>query len=150
MVCRLAHGVTLVTQDIDVCCRFTPENLARLEEALADLHPVHRMTIPRRPFNLARDWRPGLNNLYLETDWGQLDCLSSVLAVGDFDAVREQSVEIGLSSGRCPVLGVDALIKAKKAMGRLQDKLAAIQLIAIRERKNRKRTASGKSRKDQP
>jgi hypothetical protein len=39
----VAHGVSLPTQDIDVCCRFTPENLLRLQGAIADLHPVHRM-----------------------------------------------------------------------------------------------------------
>lgn len=139
----VAHGVTLLTQDIDICCRFTPENLAKLEKALGGLHPAHRMTTPRRPFNLARDWRPGLNNLYLETDVGQLDCLSAVLAVGDYDTVREESVEVGLPCGRCPILGIDALIRAKKAMGRLQDKVAAMQLTAIRERKSRKRPGRG-------
>ena len=37
------HGVTLVTQDIDICCDFSAENLARLQAALNDLHPVHRI-----------------------------------------------------------------------------------------------------------
>ncbi|MBI5394553.1 MAG: nucleotidyltransferase [Verrucomicrobia bacterium] len=146
----VAHGVTLLTQDIDICCRFTPENLAMLEKALADLHPVHRMTTHRRPFDLARDWRPDLKNLYLDTDWGQLDCLSSVLAVGDFDAVQDQSVELGLPTGRCRVLGIDALIKAKNAMGRLQDKVAAMQLTSIRERKRQEEAVRSKPRRGRP
>lgn len=43
-ICNVLHGVTLVTQDVDVCCRFTPENLRRIEAALKDLHPLHRQT----------------------------------------------------------------------------------------------------------
>lgn len=140
----VAHGVTLLTQDIDVCCRFTRENLAKLEESLAGLHPAHRMMTQHRPFNLARDWTPDLKNLYLETDWGQLDCLGSVLAVGDFDAVHEQSIEVELPTGRCRILGIDSLIKTKKAMGRLHDKVAVMQLMAIQERQRPKKPVTSK------
>ena len=38
----VAHGVTLVTRDVDICCRFTERNLLRIQQAFADLHPVHR------------------------------------------------------------------------------------------------------------
>jgi hypothetical protein len=40
----VAHGVTLLTEDIDICCRLGPENLLRIQASLADLHPVHRLT----------------------------------------------------------------------------------------------------------
>ena len=33
----VAHGVTQLTQDIDICCRMTPDNLMRLQGALSDL-----------------------------------------------------------------------------------------------------------------
>lgn len=38
----VAHGATLVTRDVDICCRFTEENLKRIQSAVADLRPVHR------------------------------------------------------------------------------------------------------------
>jgi hypothetical protein len=38
----VAHGVTLVTRDVDICCRFSEANLMRIQSAFADLHPVHR------------------------------------------------------------------------------------------------------------
>lgn len=38
----VAHGVTLVTRDVDVGCRFTETNLMRIQKTFADLHPVHR------------------------------------------------------------------------------------------------------------
>ena len=66
----MAHGVTLLTQDVDVCCRLGADNLLRIQSALADLHPVHRMP-PQRPALMrtpktAAEFR----NLYLETDSG--------------------------------------------------------------------------------
>ena len=33
----VAHGVTLLTQDVDVCCRLGVDNLLRIQRALADL-----------------------------------------------------------------------------------------------------------------
>jgi hypothetical protein len=61
------HGASLVTKDVDICCRLGPENLRRLETAVKDLNPVHRMTPNKIPFvlndRLARD----LKNIYLRT-----------------------------------------------------------------------------------
>lgn len=130
----MAHGVSLPTQDIDVCCRFTPENLLRLQAAIADLHPVHRMVPSRPPLRLTEETSAGLRNLYLDTDWGQLDCLGAVLGVGEYQDVADYSVSVELSGGVCRILSIDALIRAKDAMGRPRDREAALQLRAIRER----------------
>src|SRR5579871_1321544 len=125
------HGVTLTTQDVDICCPFTPRNLLKLQKAVADLHPVHRITSQRLPLELTREKCRGLKNLYLETDLGVLDCLGEVLGVGNFTAVKRKSVIIGAEFGKCRVLGLDALIKAKRAMDRPRDREAVVQLEAI-------------------
>jgi hypothetical protein len=130
----VAHGVTLLTLDIDVCCRFSPENLLKIQAAIADLHPVHRMTPDRIPLRLTTANCVELQNLYLDTDYGQLDCLGIVLGIGDYDEVEEQSVKINLPGGECRILGIDGLIQAKKAMGRARDKQTILQLKAIKER----------------
>jgi len=130
----VAHGASLVTQDVDICCPFTLANLDRLQDALADLHPIHRLTPARLPLHITSDSIGRLENLYLMTDWGQLDCLSRVKGVGEFAAVQAASIPIQLPYGRCLVLGIDALIEAKLAIGETRDKLAVIQLEAIRER----------------
>jgi hypothetical protein len=39
----LHHGDTLVTQKVEVCARFTPENLRRIESAFKDFHQRHRL-----------------------------------------------------------------------------------------------------------
>lgn len=130
----LAHGVSLMTEDIDICCPFSEGNLRKLEQAIADLHPVHRMTPHRLPFQLTPDLVPALKNLYLRTDLGVLDCLSNVKGLGDYPAVKEVSIPLALPIGTCRLLGIDALIKAKEAMGGPRDQQAILQLKAIQER----------------
>ena len=133
----VTHGAALMTQDVDVACRFSPVNLLRLQAAQSDLHPFHRMTPSHLPLKLTRAKCRGLKNLYLATDWGQLDCLGEVLGLGGYDEVKKQSVVLSLEIGQCRVLSLDALIRAKKAMGRPRDHEAVRQLEAIRERTRR-------------
>jgi len=49
----VAHGASLMTRDVDVCCRFSLENLERLHKALVDLHPRHRMTLQKLCFEVS-------------------------------------------------------------------------------------------------
>jgi hypothetical protein len=129
------HGVPLVTRDIDICLPMTQANLTRLERAIADLHPVHRQTPQRLPFSVAADFPRGLQNVYLRTDWGVLDCLGEIKGIGDFAAVARRSLLVDLPIGACRILNLDALIDAKSALDRPQDKLALIHLKRIQQKK---------------
>lgn len=130
----VAHGVTLITQDMDVCCDFAADNLLRLQEAVKDLNPIHRMTPQRMPLELTAENCKGLKNIYLSTDWGQLDCIGEVQGVGDYEEVIRQSEEIELDIGMCRILKIQALIASKKAMNRPRDREAVLQLTAIQEK----------------
>ena len=123
----VAHGATLVTRDVDICCRFNEANLKRIQRALADLHAVHRSR-PDLRFDLRTEQCARLKNLYLKTDLGAVDCLSEVLGVGDFDAVLKESVEVELPFGSCRILNLDGLIRAKEAMNRDHDRITVRQL----------------------
>src|SRR3954468_3533417 len=90
----VAHGASLMTRDLDVCCRFSFDDLKRLHQALAELHPLHRMTPQKLPFEVSEQNWSRLNNPYLETDLGILDCLSEVAGFGDFETVRSRSIEL--------------------------------------------------------
>lgn len=131
----VAHGVTLVTRDVDICCRFNEANLMRVQLALADLHPVHRSR-PDLPLALTPDQCASLRNLYLKTDLGVLDCLGEVLGVGSFNEVAQHSVEVELPSGKCRVLGIDALIRAKEAMNRDHDRITVKHLQEIKKQQS--------------
>jgi hypothetical protein len=131
----VAHGVTLVTRDVDICCRFNEANLMRVEKAFADLHPVHRSR-PDLPLQLTPEQCATLKNLYLKTDLGIVDCLGEVLGVGTFDEVLQHSIEVELPYGKCRILDLDTLIRAKEAMNRDHDRITVRYLQEIKKRQN--------------
>jgi hypothetical protein len=133
-VCVVYHGVLLATFDLDICCPFGGENIRRIESAVKDLHPVHRLTANKLPLEMTRNSFGELKNLYLQTDWGKLDCLSEVAGVGNFGAVLNQSVVADFPYGKFRFLNLDALIAAKKAVGRERDLDAVRRLLAIKEK----------------
>ena len=133
----VAHGVTLVTRDVDICCRFSEANLMRIQKAFADLHPVHRSR-PDLPLQLNPEQCASLKNLYLKTDLGIVDCLSEILGVGSFEEVFKHSVEVELPYGKCRIIDLDALIRAKEAMNRDHD------IITVKYLKEIQKTAEPK------
>ena len=133
-VCAVLHGVSMMTFDLDICCRFNFENLNRLEMAVRDLHPHHRLTPNKIPLELSEELASRLKNLYLQTDLGKLDCLGEVAGVGDYEKVFERSEVKRMSYGDLRTLTIDALIDAKSAVGRPRDLEAVKQLQAIKER----------------
>ncbi len=133
----VAHGVTLVTRDVDICCRFSETNLMRIQKALAGLHPVHRSRTDLA-LALTPEQCAGLRNLYLKTDLGIIDCLGEILGVGGFDEVTRKSVELELPAGICRVLDIDALICAKEAMNRDHDRITVKHLKEIKKQLNQK------------
>ncbi|HEY0940156.1 MAG TPA: nucleotidyltransferase [Steroidobacter sp.] len=134
----MLHGSTLVTRDLDVCAILSPEAIARLREIFRDLHPKHRFTSQKISFLDNPDPGTPLNNLYLETDLGPVDLLGSIKGVGDFERVRNASVEIELFGRRCRIISVEDLIAAKQAMGRDKDLIAVKELQAIIETTGKK------------
>jgi len=131
----VAYGVTLVTRDVDICCRFSEANLMRIQKAFDGLNPVHRSR-PDLPLALTPEQCASLKNLYLKTDLGVVDCLGEVLGVGNFDEVRKRSVELDLPFGKCRVLDIDALIRAKQAMNRDHDRITVRHLQEIKKQQN--------------
>jgi len=125
------HGSSYVTDDLDICALLTAENLGKLRTALADLHPVHRITHKKLSFMEYPPAGQAVANLYLETDAGVVDVLGTILGLGDFEALRRNAVEIPLFGRRCRVISLEDLIKAKEAMGREKDLLTAKELRAI-------------------
>ena len=130
----MLHGSSLLTRDLDVCAVLTAENVQKLRDAFRELRPVHRLT----PQGLSFLDNPGpgveVRNLYLRTDIGLLDVLTSILGVGDYQRVYAQSAEIELFGRRCRVISIDDLIRAKEALGREKDLLTVKELRGIQEK----------------
>ena len=126
------YGCTYVTQGIEICCDFSPANLLALQRTISDLEPVHRMTPGRKKLALTEQQCSQLKNLYLDTAMGQLDCLSFIDGLGDFEQVKRASELVEVEGIKICVLSLDALIKAKKSMNRPRDREAVMQLEAIK------------------
>lgn len=129
----VVHGCTYVTQDIDICCDFSPANLLALQNAISDLDPVHRMTPKRLKLRLTEEICAHLKNLYLDTKQGQLDCLSFIDGLGDYHRAKQESELVEVEDMKMRVLNLDALIKTKRAMNRPHDREAVSQLKAIKK-----------------
>jgi len=135
--CVASWGSSLLTRDVDVVCDMSPENLCRAWQALEEFHPVHRMTPGRLPFTREQAEAGTLNNLYLSTDLGQLDLLGEIKGIGSFEECRKASEPIRIGGTEIRLLTLDALILAKRAMGRPKDLHAVLELEVIRERRSR-------------
>lgn len=133
-VCVVYHGAELATFDLDICCPFGEQNVRRIHSAVKDLNPVHRFTPNKLHLEVTQSAFGDLKNLYLETDLGKLDCLSEVAGIGSHEEVRRQSTIAQFSYGEFRFLNLDALILAKKAVGRERDLDAVRRLLAIKER----------------
>ena len=78
-----------------------------------------------------------MKNIYLETDVGVVDILSSVLGVGDFERIKSKAEKLEVDGRTVLVIALGDLIAAKEAMGRDKDRMTAIELRVI-EAKRRK------------
>jgi predicted nucleotidyltransferase len=128
----IVHGCTYVTEDIDICCEFSVKNLLRLQDAVSDFHPVHHMTAKRKKLDLNEENCRQFKNLYLDTNLGQLDCISFVEGIGGYKEVKQKSVLVEIERVNLYVLDIEALIESKKAMSRQSDLNIIKQLETIK------------------
>jgi hypothetical protein len=133
-VACVLHGASYVTYDLDICIRLAADNFYRIQAALQDLHPYHRLAANKLPLELTAELCTRLKNIYLQTDFGTLDCLGEILGIGNFDQVAVCSISMSLPFGACRVLSLEALITAKEAAGRDKDSRALRFLRAIKDR----------------
>ena len=108
---------------------------------MSDLHPVHRMSLDRRPFRQSDKNLETYKNLYLDTDAGQLDCLSVVTGIGTYDEVEQLSIRISLPAGSCRILSLEGIIRSKNALNRPKDALTVAELRAIQEKLSKRQNS---------
>lgn len=126
----VTYGSSLVTRDLDICAVLSDVNIERLRQVLAEWHPRHRMTPEKLSFLDGPKSGP-LQYLYLLTDVGIIDILSTVLGIGDFAPLRQAAEDFDIDGRVYHVISLEDLIVAKEAMGREKDLLAVKELRAI-------------------
>lgn len=119
----IVQGSAYATYDVDICYRRTGDNIHRLSNALAPIHPYLRGAPRGLPFRFdAPTIQAGLNFTFT-TDQGDLDLLGEVSGLGNFDQVKAASETMELYGFSVSVLTVEGLIRSKKAAGRRKDLL---------------------------
>src|SRR5262245_29200471 len=89
------QGAPIVTADLDIVHRRTPENVARLVAALGELEAVYRVD-PRR-LKPTEQHLSGPGHALLSTKFCDLDVLGSIFADTDYDGLRDDAIEIELA-----------------------------------------------------
>ena len=110
-VALIARGVQRSTEVLDIAYARDRDNLARLANALRDIHPRLRGVPADLPFVLDEaSLRMGLN-FTLDTDLGPLDLLGEVAGLGSFEMVDAASSELEIGGTKMLVLSLDELPK---------------------------------------
>lgn len=130
----LTHGHVRATIDLDICYARSPENLARIERALAPIHPRLRGAPADLPFFFDRQTlRNGLN-FTLVTDEGEIDLLGEVTGIGGYGDMALQAEEITAYDVTFKLMSLDDLIRSKAAAGRAKDLLDLEALRTLRSK----------------
>lgn len=131
-----AHGSARLTSDLDVVYRRTPENIARLVQALAPLRPYPRGLPQGLPFSWDEKTVRNGCNFTLTTTAGDLDALGEITGGGGYEALVGKTVSMTLFGREFAVLDIEKLIETKRAAGRPKDYEAIAELeLLLEERK---------------
>ena len=119
----IAHGYVRATADIDLIARQDRANRERLAAAFAELHARRRGVDADLPEIDPTDPETLANgaSFTLDTDAGPVDYRNDVPGAGDYADLKARSVEIAAAGVLVRVVGLDDLIRMKRASGRPQD-----------------------------
>ncbi len=130
-------GAPVVTRDVDVLRRRSPENVQRCLAALTELDAVFRGDSRRlRPQASHLD---GPGHLLLETRYGVLDVLGTIEDATTYEDVLADTDAVDLGGFEVRVLTLERLLEVKKKLGRPKDKLMALQIEATLDERRKLR-----------
>jgi hypothetical protein len=122
-VAAVLHGAPITTFDLDIVHLRTPENIARLCTALAELHAHHRDLTGRHLPPDAQLLASDGHNLF-NTDAGPLDVLGTIGSGHRYEELVAQTIERPLAGKSMRVLTLSALIRTKEEVAGEKDRAA--------------------------
>ncbi len=129
------HGAPLVTADVDIVHRRTPENVARLLPVLLGLHA--RARADSRNLPPTESALMGRGHVLLDSDLGPVDVLCEIGLGQDYDWLLPRSEELSRGERRLRIVNLRTLIELKVAAGRVKDRMAIPVLVATLEERER-------------
>jgi hypothetical protein len=129
------YGSPFVTTDIDVVPAIDQENLARLSEALRELHA--KVWTASEPDGLPFDHSPtslaAVRVWNLTTDYGRLDLTFEPSGTQGYEDVARDAVHLVILGAEVDVASLADVIRSKEAAGRDKDRLVLPTLRRIAE-----------------
>jgi hypothetical protein len=129
------HGSPYVTTDLDVVPATDPGNLARLSDALRDLHArvwtagePGGLTFEHDAESLAR-----ADTWTLVTDHGRLDVFLNPSGTAGFDDLTRDAVHLTILGAEVDVASLADVVRSKEAAGREKDRIVLPVLRRILE-----------------
>jgi hypothetical protein len=127
----------VLTEDLDIVHRRTPENVGRLLAWLLAHGAYHRLDLAQRKLPPTEAALLGHGHLNLQTTLGKLDVLCELGEGEGYDEILADTIE--LNSGPLPVrvLGLSRLIAVKARAGRPKDRAVLPVLVATLDEQRR-------------
>ncbi len=138
-VAGAAHGSVRITEDLDICYGVSEDNLQCLANLLRSWNAYLRAAEPGLPFIMDETTLRNAEILTLTTDRGEIDVFQRVQGVGEYSKCLARSERITVGDFTFHVLGLEALIDAKRALGRPKDIEHLRELEALLELKEERR-----------
>jgi len=132
------HGHVRMTNDVDLIPSPTPENLARLTQALTDIDAAV-LNPGSEHLKVSAQMLPRATLWQFSTRLGDIDVLHDAPGAAPFAQLRERSLVITLGDHLIPIAGRDDLIRMKRAAGRPVD-LADVAALTEPEHDAARRT----------
>ena len=127
------HGSARLTLDVDVVYRRTPDNLARLVNALTPYAPSLRGAPAGLPFQWEVETLNRGLNFTLTTTIGAIDLLGEIAGGGTYRQLLPDTDEVTAFGVTCRCVTLDHLIHLKRAAGRVKDLEVIAELEALRD-----------------
>ena len=133
-------GVPVVTKDLDIVHKRSPENVERLLSVLSKLDAHFRPDFAQRKQRLRASDLTGHGHLNFDTTFGPLDVLCEVSGERGFDELVPHTVELSDFDMKLRVLDLPMLIKVKAEANRPKDRTALPILIATLDERQKPRS----------
>lgn len=129
----VAHGSTLMTQDLDILYHVEPENVRRLLSAFEELD-AYVYADPRR-LRFGFDHLNNRGHHLTETRAGRIDALGSIGKNSDiyYEHLLDDALDIDVFGVRIKCISLARLIEVKKELDRPRDRVAVLELEALLE-----------------
>jgi hypothetical protein len=131
-------GAFIVTEDLDIVHRRTPENVARLLAWLLAHGAYHRFDLANRRLPPREDALLGHGHLNLQIDLGKLDVLCELAEGEGYDEILADTILVENGELTVRVLGLSRLIAVKARANRPKDRAVLPILVAALDEQRRK------------